>query len=61
MELAIVTPTSTPEGNSPFVSRVSHLPLVNTALRAYEQGKASSRVVKVWPYLQFMLWYLIGM
>jgi len=33
--------------NSPdFVSRVSHLPLVGTALRAYEQGKASSRVVK---------------
>lgn len=30
-----------------FVSRVSNLPLVNTALRAYEQGKASSRVVKV--------------
>ncbi|KIM59728.1 hypothetical protein SCLCIDRAFT_125654 [Scleroderma citrinum Foug A] len=29
-----------------FVSRVSNLPLVNTALRAYEQGKASSRVVK---------------
>ncbi|KAH8103913.1 transcription factor Opi1-domain-containing protein [Cristinia sonorae] len=29
-----------------FVSRVSHLPLVNTALRAYEHTKASSRVVK---------------
>lgn len=29
-----------------FVSRVSNLPIVNTALRAYEQGKASSRVVK---------------
>ncbi|KAL4078876.1 transcription factor Opi1-domain-containing protein [Scleroderma yunnanense] len=29
-----------------FVSRVTNLPLVNTALRAYEQGKASSRVVK---------------
>ncbi|KAF8225743.1 Opi1-domain-containing protein [Tricholoma matsutake] len=42
-----LTPTSsTPDVNSPFVSRVSHLPLVNTALRAYEQGKASSRVVK---------------
>src|SRR5882762_4190202 len=50
------TPTSLPSPslsvhediNSPdFVSRVSHLPLVGTALRAYEQGKASSRVVKV--------------
>ncbi|KAI0042129.1 hypothetical protein FA95DRAFT_1638382 [Auriscalpium vulgare] len=29
-----------------FVSRVSRVPLVNTALRAYVQGKASSRVVK---------------
>jgi len=34
--------------NSPdFVSRVSHFPLVGSALRVYEQGKASSRVVKV--------------
>ncbi|GJE90356.1 Opi1-domain-containing protein [Phanerochaete sordida] len=38
---------SLPEEDQPdFVSRVSTLPLVNTALRAYEQGKASSRVVK---------------
>ncbi|TDL24112.1 Opi1-domain-containing protein [Rickenella mellea] len=29
-----------------LVSRVSGLPLVNTALRAYEQSKASSRMVK---------------
>ena len=29
------------------LSRVSNLPLVGTALRAYEQSKASSRVVKV--------------
>lgn len=29
-----------------FVARVSKFPLVNTALRAYEHGKASSRVVK---------------
>lgn len=29
-----------------FVARVSNFPLVNTALRAYEHGKASSRVVK---------------
>ncbi|TFK51944.1 Opi1-domain-containing protein, partial [Heliocybe sulcata] len=33
--------------NSPdFVSRVARLPIVNTALSAYEQSKASSRVVK---------------
>jgi hypothetical protein len=30
-----------------FVARVSTIPLVNTALRAYEQTKASSKVVKV--------------
>ncbi|TFK39596.1 transcription factor Opi1-domain-containing protein [Crucibulum laeve] len=35
------TPTSVD-----FVSRMSRLPLVNSAVRAYEQGKASSRVVK---------------
>ncbi|KAF8344495.1 transcription factor Opi1-domain-containing protein [Amanita rubescens] len=29
-----------------LVTRVSHLPLVNSVLRTYEQGKASSRVVK---------------
>ena len=29
------------------LSRVSNFPLVNTALSAYEQSKASSRVVKV--------------
>ena len=39
---------SLPEEDSPdFVSRVSHLPIVTTAIRAYEHGKASSRVVKV--------------
>ncbi|KAI6014026.1 transcription factor Opi1-domain-containing protein [Pisolithus microcarpus] len=45
---ANATSTSSPQQDvSPdFVSRVSNLPLVNTALRAYEQGKASSRVVK---------------
>ncbi|RDB15952.1 Transcriptional repressor OPI1 [Hypsizygus marmoreus] len=37
---------STSDTNSPFVSRVSHLPIVNSALRVYEHGKASSRVVK---------------
>ena len=31
------------------LSRVSNLPLVSGALRAYEQSKASSRVVKVRP------------
>lgn len=30
-----------------FVNRVYHLPIVHSAFRAYEQGKASSRVVKV--------------
>ena len=30
-----------------FVARVSTIPLVNTALRAYEHTKASSKVVKV--------------
>ncbi|KAG6830240.1 hypothetical protein H0H87_008797 [Tephrocybe sp. NHM501043] len=35
-----------PDTNSPFVSRMSHIPLVNSALSLYEQGKASSRVVK---------------
>ncbi|OBZ66395.1 hypothetical protein A0H81_13567 [Grifola frondosa] len=29
-----------------FVSRVSNIPIVNSALRAYEHSKASSRVVK---------------
>ncbi|KAI0917922.1 hypothetical protein AcV5_002733 [Taiwanofungus camphoratus] len=29
-----------------FVSRVTNFPIVHTAIRAYEQGKASSRVVK---------------
>jgi len=32
-----------------LVSRMSHLPLVGSAIWAYEQGKASSRVVKVNP------------
>ncbi|KAK0203220.1 hypothetical protein DFS33DRAFT_970370 [Desarmillaria ectypa] len=39
-----------------FVKRMSHLPLVNSALRAYEQGKASSRVVKVRCEVLFV-WY----
>ncbi|PPQ91207.1 hypothetical protein CVT25_001223 [Psilocybe cyanescens] len=42
-------PSSTlePTASSPaFVSRMSHFPLVGSALRVYEQGKASSRVVK---------------
>ncbi|KAF9547035.1 Opi1-domain-containing protein [Agrocybe pediades] len=33
-------------GGGGLVSRMSHLPLVGSALRVYEQGKASSRVVK---------------
>ncbi|EIW78804.1 Opi1-domain-containing protein [Coniophora puteana RWD-64-598 SS2] len=36
-----------PDASSPdFVSRVSHFPIVNTALKAYENTKASSRMVK---------------
>ncbi|KAF8694324.1 hypothetical protein AX14_002082 [Amanita brunnescens Koide BX004] len=38
---------SSPTPMSPsLVTRVSHLPIVNSVLRTYEQGKASSRVVK---------------
>ncbi|KAF8961993.1 transcription factor Opi1-domain-containing protein [Flammula alnicola] len=42
------SPTASEAASSPpaFVSRMSHFPLVNSALRVYEQGKASSRVVK---------------
>ncbi|KAF8644887.1 hypothetical protein AX16_008216 [Volvariella volvacea WC 439] len=51
------SPTTSMDAHSPpqqvdnppptnFVSRVTHLPLVNSAWRVYEQGKASSRVVK---------------
>lgn len=32
-----------------FVGRISTIPVVSTAIRAYEQSKASSRVVKVCP------------
>ncbi|EJD41783.1 Opi1-domain-containing protein [Auricularia subglabra TFB-10046 SS5] len=34
------------EGSEDFVSRVARVPLVNSALRAYEHSKNSSRVVK---------------
>ncbi|KAI0698330.1 transcription factor Opi1-domain-containing protein [Cytidiella melzeri] len=41
------SPSLDDEESADFVSRVSTtFPLVNTALKAYEQGKASSRVVK---------------
>ena len=40
--------TTLPSSDSPaFVERMSHIPFVNSALRVYEQGKASSRMVKV--------------
>ncbi|PPQ65689.1 hypothetical protein CVT24_012107 [Panaeolus cyanescens] len=39
-------PSTTTSNSTAFVSRMSHLPFVNSALRVYEQGKASSRVVK---------------
>ncbi len=38
---------TTASPSAQFVSRVSTLPLVNTAIRVYEHGKISSRVVKV--------------
>jgi hypothetical protein len=50
---ALTTPTPSvhDDAQADYISRVSGLPIVNSALRvsmaAYEQGKASSRVVKV--------------
>lgn len=32
---------------APFISRMSSLPIVNSALKAYESGKQSSKVMKV--------------
>ncbi|KAF9517785.1 hypothetical protein BS47DRAFT_1389502 [Hydnum rufescens UP504] len=40
------TATTDQEDDSSFVSRMSNFPLVTSAIRVYEQGKASSRVVK---------------
>jgi hypothetical protein len=37
-----------------FVGRLSTFPVVSTALRAYEQSKASSRVVKVRIYTSLL-------
>ena len=44
-----ISPTDSADdtNSADFVARVSTIPLVNTALRAYEQTKASSKVVKV--------------
>jgi len=47
--VAAVAPSNTNSGGG-LVSRMSHFPLVGSALRVYEQGKASSRVVKVGCY-----------
>ncbi|OAQ26273.1 hypothetical protein K457DRAFT_128483 [Linnemannia elongata AG-77] len=33
--------------NTPFISRMSSLPLVNSALKAYESGKQNSKVMKI--------------
>ncbi|KAI9464812.1 Opi1-domain-containing protein [Russula earlei] len=44
--LASEDPQMDPEADADFVARVSTLPVFSTALRAYEQSKASSRVVK---------------
>jgi len=46
------THSVTGEPNDDFVSRVSHIPLVNAAVRVYDYSKASSRVVKVGPAIQ---------
>lgn len=46
-DLAAVGLTEQDMNSADLVSRLGHLPIVNTALRAYEQSKASSRVVKV--------------
>ncbi|KIP03570.1 hypothetical protein PHLGIDRAFT_130057 [Phlebiopsis gigantea 11061_1 CR5-6] len=40
------SPSLPDDDSTDFVSRVSTIPLVNSALNFYEQGKASSRVVK---------------
>ncbi|KAG0236107.1 hypothetical protein BGX31_004068 [Mortierella sp. GBA43] len=46
------TPTASDSGSSfmtpaaPFISRMSSLPLVNSALKAYENGKQNSKVMK---------------
>jgi Transcription factor Opi1 len=40
------TATTDQGDDSTFVSRMSNFPLVTSAIRVYEQGKASSRVVK---------------
>jgi hypothetical protein len=42
-----VSRTTQGEPNDDFVSRVSHIPIVNAAVRAYDYSKANSRVVKV--------------
>ena len=50
---APAAPSESPRGEGEdswkTLSRVQSIPLVNSALRAYEQSKASSRVVKVCP------------
>ncbi|KAF8939582.1 transcription factor Opi1-domain-containing protein [Dissophora ornata] len=51
MANAARTSSSTPSGpnavpNTPFISRMSSLPLVTSALKAYENGKQNSKVMK---------------
>src|SRR5690606_11496912 len=36
---------------APFISRMSSIPLVNSAIKAYESGKQNSKVVKVSVFL----------
>lgn len=42
-----VSDSSSFMAQAPFISRMSSLPIVNSALKAYESGKQSSKVMKV--------------
>jgi len=44
-DMANSIPSSAP--TAPFISRMSSLPIVNSALKAYESGKQNSKVMKV--------------
>jgi len=57
--VVVAAPSNTNGGGGGLVSRMSHFPLVGSALRVYEQGKASSRVVKVC-YCSFLSFFLFS-
>jgi hypothetical protein len=52
-------PQASPSQNPDYLTRVSNIPIVNSALRAYEHGKASSRIVNVRPSIIFLLEFCI--